>query len=447
MDPDNSKQQRYRLRVRNAAQVVCIARHNEPHKRTVESLNDVCVIENGSLIVDLNGCIAAVGAADEIDKHFENASFDEDIDASGMTLLPGLVDAHTHAVWSGDRVHEFASKLAGATYMDIHKAGGGIGFTVRHTRESTADELYCLLVDRLQRMVRAGTAVVEIKSGYGLEKETELKMLQVITRAAQTFRDQITIVSTYLGAHSIPQGSTAAEATKDILERQLPAIMKTKADGSLQVDHIDVFLEKGVFEREHSRAILEAGQHCGLELNFHGDELTYQGAGELAGELGALAVSHLEHVSEAGIVAMAKRPTFAVLLPTTAYVLRISPPPARALIAGEVPVALGSDFNPNAHCLSMPMVMNLACVTMKMTMSEALVGATLNAAAALGKRTTHGSLEVGKQGDLLLLKAPRWEHLIYQLGDPPIEAVFHAGRRVFFSSSASFPCEEKKHTA
>eukprot|EP01094_Clydonella_sp_ATCC50884_P026942 TRINITY_DN7543_c0_g1_i3.p2 TRINITY_DN7543_c0_g1~~TRINITY_DN7543_c0_g1_i3.p2 ORF type:complete len:169 (+),score=50.86 TRINITY_DN7543_c0_g1_i3:104-610(+) len=162
-------------------------------------------------------------------------------------------------------------------------------------------------------------------------------------------------------------------------------------------------------------------------MNFHGDEIHPMGAGELAGELEALAVSHLERVSDEGIAAMSKRPTFATLLPTTAYILRLEPPPARKLIDGHVPVALGSDFNPNAHCMSMPHVMNLACVLMHMTMEEALAAATINSAGSLGISATHGSLEVGKVADFVVIGAPAWEHVIYELVDPPIDAVYKGG--------------------
>jgi len=190
-------------------------------------------------------------------------------------------------------------------------------------------------------------------------------------------------------------------------------------------------LKKNVFEEKETREILQAGKEAGLELNFHGDELTYVKAGELGGELNALAISHLEHISDEGIISMSKKPTFAVLLPTTAYILRIASPPARKIIEGNVPVALGSDFNPNAHCLSLPFVMNLACVNMKMTMNEALVATTINAAASLNRSKTHGSLEVGKRGDFIILDAPVWEHLIYQMVDPPISHVIKGGKVVY----------------
>lgn len=345
---------------------------------------------------------------------YAEASFDQVIDAAGMCVLPGLVDAHTHPVWAGDRVHEFAMKLAGATYMDVHQAGGGIHFTVEHTRSASAAQLLASLSGRLARMQRAGTTLVECKSGYGLELQTEVKMLQVVEEARRTL--PINISSTYCGAHAVPKGQTVAEATQDILEVQLPQLRALMSAGTLRVDNIDVFCERGVFDLDATRSILQAGTDMGLNINFHGDELHPMNAAQLGAELGALAISHLEEVSDEGITAMAAAGTAAVLLPTTAYILRLPQPRARAMLDAGVIVALGSDFNPNAYCCSMPMVMHLACVNMRMSMPEALAAATINAAYALGRSDTHGSLEVGKHGDLLLINSPRWEHLIYQLG-------------------------------
>ena len=283
-------------------------------------------------------------------------------------------------------------------------------------------------MQRLDRMLRFGTTTIEAKSGYGLEVEAELKLLRVLHRCNE--RHPIDIVSTFCGAHAVPAGKTSEEATVDVIEVQLPRVMQERAEEKNSVVNIDVFCETGVFNREESRRVLEAGKNAGLMINFHGDELSRTHSGELGGELGAHAISHLEHVTDEGIVAMSKKPTFAVLLPTTAYVLRISPPPARKLIEGGVPVALGSDFCPNAHSMSMPHVMNLAAVMMRMTVSEALVAATINAAASLQLSDRIGSLEVGKMGDAVIIDAPLWEHVVYQMVDPPIQCVIKGGRIV-----------------
>nr|XP_047917165.1 probable imidazolonepropionase isoform X4 [Anser cygnoides] len=305
-------------------------------------------------------------------------------------------------------------RLAGASYMEIHQAGGGIHFTVEHTRKATEEELFNTFKHRLERMRRAGSTLVECKSGYGLNLETELKMLRVIERAKQSM--DIGISSTYCGAHSVPKGKTATEAADDIIHNHLPKLKELKLSGEIHVNNIDVFCEKGVFDLDSTRRILQAGKDTGLQINFHGDELHPMKSAELGAELGAQAISHLEEVSDEGIAAIARAKCAAVLLPTTAYMLRLKQPQAGKMLNEGVIVALGSDFNPNAYCFSMPMVMHLACVNMKMSMNEALAAATINAAYALGKSDTHGSIEIGKQGDLVIINSSRWEHLIYQFG-------------------------------
>ncbi|XP_034719725.1 probable imidazolonepropionase [Etheostoma cragini] len=402
-----------RLLVKNAKLVVLICNNGEKFL-TKHGMQNLSVIENGSVVIGSDGLIKAVGPAEIIRAQYPEGTFDKVIDASGMCVLPGLVDAHTHPVWAGDRVHEFAMKLAGATYMDVHRAGGGIHFTVEHTRAARSSELLGSLSSRLVRMQRAGTTLVECKSGYGLDLQTEVKMLEVIEEARRTL--PINISSTYCGAHAVPKGKTVEEATKDILQVHLPRLKEQMSAGTLRVDNIDVFCEQGVFDLGSTRSILQAGKDMGLNINFHGDELHPMNSAQLGAELGALAISHLEEVTDEGIAAMATARTAAVLLPTTAYILRLPQPRARDMLEAGVIVALGSDFNPNAYCCSMPIVMHLACVNMRMSMPEALAAATINAAYALGRSHTHGSLEVSKHGDLLVLNTTRWEHLIYQLG-------------------------------
>ncbi|GCC32246.1 probable imidazolonepropionase [Chiloscyllium punctatum] len=402
-----------RLLVRNAAQLVQVSDSGAQYLGKAE-MQRLVVITGASIVINREGLIEAVGPNELIQSKYTEVTFDQEIDACGMCVLPGLVDAHTHPVWAGDRVHEFAMKLAGASYMEIHRAGGGIHFTVEHTRKASEEELFERLRGRLWRMVRTGTTLVECKTGYGLNLETETKMLRVIERARREL--DISISSTYCGAHSVPRGKTPAETVDDIIRVQLPKLKEMMANGEFHIDNIDVFCEKGVFDLDSTRAILQAGKEMKLQINFHGDELYPMHAAELGAELGALAISHLEEVSDAGIAAMATAKSCAVLLPSTAYILRLKTPRAQDMLDAGVIVALGSDFNPNAYCCSMPITMHLACVNMKMSMNESLVAATINAAYALGKSHSHGSLEVGKQGDLLIINAPRWEHLIYQFG-------------------------------
>jgi len=411
-----------RLLIRHAKQIVQVCGNKET-MLCGEQTKHILVLTNDnnndnggvSLVVDEHGLIADIGTDDVIAAKYSGCEFARELDARGKCVLPGLIDGHTHPVWVGDRVHEFAMKLAGATYMDIHKMGGGIHFTVNHVREASEEELYQSFMKRLRAMSKCGTTALEAKSGYGLEAESEIKMLRVIERARRDF-PAIDISSTYCGAHSIPKGKTMEEATEDVINNQLPQIKQLMDTGELRVDNIDVFCEKGVFDTDATRRILEAGQQAGMQINFHGDELHPMQSGELGASLNARAISHLEEVSEAGVRAMAEKKVTAVLLPTTAYILKLKPPPARDMIEKGVPVALGSDFNPNAHCLSMPVVMHMACCILRMSMTETLIAATINAAASLGLSQTHGSLEVGKFGDLLIVDAPRWEHLIYQFG-------------------------------
>ncbi|XP_072257382.1 probable imidazolonepropionase [Pyxicephalus adspersus] len=404
---------KYRLLLKNAEQLVLVCR-NEEQFLLQEGMQHLAVLEKASLVIGNDGFIKAVGPTETIQNQFSQAVFETIIDCTGKSVLPGFVDAHTHPVWAGDRVHEFAMKLAGATYMDIHQAGGGIHFTVNHTEAASEETLYCSFKQRLERMLRTGTTLVECKSGYGLQLESELKMLRVIERAYREM--EIGISATYCGAHSVPKGKSAETAATEIIENHLPALKELAVNEEVHVDNIDVFCEKGVFDLQSTKRILQAGKAIGLNLNFHGDELNPMNSAELGAELGALAVSHLEEISDEGITAMAAAKCSAVLLPTTAYILRLKQPRARDMLNAGVIVSLGSDFNPNAYCFSMPMVMHLACVNLKMSLNEALAAATINAAYSLGKSHTHGSLEVGKQGDAVIINAPRWEHLIYQFG-------------------------------
>ena len=313
--------------------------------------------------------------------------------------------------------------------MEVHAAGGGINYTVTHTRNATEAQLKDLLESRLDMMLQSGTTLAECKSGYGLDTKTELKMLRTLEKVSSP----VEISSTFCGAHSVPEGMTMEQATRDVIENQLPAVKAAKDAGELpSLDNIDVFCETGVFEVESTKSILEKGMEMGLAVNFHAEELSYLGGVEMGASIKAKAISHLEKISDAGIEAMARSGSVAVILPTTAYILRLENPPVRRMIEKGVIVALGSDFNPNAYCVSLPIVMHLACVLQRMSLEEALAAATINAAHSIGRSSTHGSIEKGKVADLVVINAPRWENLVYQLGNHGnvIDKVIKRGRTV-----------------
>lgn len=401
------------LLVKNAKQVVAVCSKKQKYLKSNDIDFDFVVLKDSYIVVDSDGKISDVGPSSELQMKYSQSKFDTVIDATNKCVVPGFIDAHTHAVWAGDRVHEFALKLKGASYMEIHKAGGGIGFTVEKTCSASKEELLRLYIERLHLMVKNGTVLVESKSGYGLETETELKMLRVIEQAKSL--QSIEISSTFCGAHSIPEGKSEKEAMNDVIENQIPAVVDCIKKGEIKVDNIDVFCEKGVFELESSRSILLEGKKNNMNINFHAEELNYIGGVEMGVSIGAHAISHLEQISDDGIKQMAENDCVAVILPTTAHILKLKHPPVRKLLKDGVIVALGTDFNPNAHCISMLTVMNLACVLFRMSMEEALVAGTLNAAASLKKSDMHGSIEVGKFGNLVIFDAPCWEHIIYQM--------------------------------
>ncbi|KAJ5071961.1 imidazolonepropionase [Anaeramoeba ignava] len=426
MSKSMSKQ--HLLRIKNISQLVQVSNTFQKYK-IGDDMKNVNISENMTIIVNKEGKIEDIGNSDEMEKKYLEHTFEQEIDAKGKSVIPGFIDCHTHPVWSGDRCHEFAMKLNGATYMEIHKQGGGIGFTVNHTRESSEEELLELLIPRLNQMMRSGTTLVEAKSGYGLNCETEMKMLKVIEKAKKIH--PIEIVSTFL-AHSIPKDSTIEKYTENVISEQIPKLKELMDKKELFPELIDVFCEKGVFGIKESKAILEEGKKLGLKINFHGDELNPIKGAQLASELEAIGISHLEKIDKEGIKAIAKSKTSGVLLPTTGYILRLEQAPAREMISKNVIISLASDFNPNAPCTSIPFVMHLGCVQLRMTMEESLVATTLNAAYSLGKSETHGSIEIGKFADFIILNNKLWQHIIYELtSDSIIDKVIKFGKVIF----------------
>lgn len=348
------------------------------------------------------------------------------LDADGGCLLPGFVDPHTHPVWAGSREQEFNRRLRGESYMDIARAGGGINSTVRATRAAAPETLLESTLSRLDAFMAHGTTTIEGKSGYGLDLETEVRMLETI-RAADASHP-IDLVPTCLAAHEVPP--EARSDPERYVARVIDEIHPEIARRGL-AEAVDVFCETGVFDIGQTRRLLADAPRFGWGVHLHADELTPLGGAELAVELGALSADHLIHVTDSGISALADSQTVAVLLPGTSFFLRSSFAPARRMVEAGCAVALATDCNPGSSpTQSMPVILALACLEMGLTVEEALTAATLNAAAALGRADRLGSLEPGKAADIVVLEAPSYHHLVYRYGINQVRHVVKSGRVV-----------------
>ncbi len=347
-------------------------------------------------------------------------------DALGGLALPGLVDAHTHLAFAGDRDDEIRRRLAGATYQEIAAAGGGILSTVRATRAASREALEEGLLGRLDEMIAGGTTTAEVKSGYGLETAAEVRSLEAIRGAAA--RHPMTLVPTFLGAHEVaPEYRAARERYVDLLvEEMIPEVARRGLAA-----FCDVFCEEGVFTVEESRRILEAGRANGLAPRLHADELASTGGAELAAEMGARSADHLVFVSAPGMRALAGSACVATLLPSAAFYLRLGRfAPARGLIAAGAAVALASDGNPGGGLSpSLPFAMAIACFAMGLSLEEAITAATLNAAASLDLAREVGTLEAGKRADVVVLRSPRLLDLV-RVGVPAVRTVVKEGHVV-----------------
>lgn len=353
--------------------------------------------------------------------------YDEAIDVRGRCVVPGLIDCHTHAVYAGDRADEFTLRTKGATYEDIMKAGGGIRSSMRAVRAATEEELFHQSRQRLERMLHFGTTTVEIKSGYGLSTEAELKMLRVIRSLERT--THLEAVATYLGAHAVPP-EFEGRADDYIATMSNEGLLKTICDDRL-AEFADVFCERGAFSVEQSRRFLEACRRFGMLPKVHAEQLSHSGATLMAVGLGAASVDHLEHVDDDDIAALASSNTIPVLLPGCNLFIGGQPAPARKMINANLPVALATDHNPGSCTIeSLGVIMSLACTMLKMTPMEALVACTANAAAALRRSKVIGAIEVGYQADLLVLEIPRFELWAYQVGVNPVQDVIKRGRPI-----------------
>jgi imidazolonepropionase len=338
----------------------------------------------------------------------------EELDGRGLCAIPGLVDCHTHACFAGDRVEEFALRSAGATYEELHAAGGGIVSTVRATRAASEPELREAVARHRAWMLRSGTTTFEAKSGYGLDRETELASLRAIAAEGG--------IPTWLGAHVVPPEFDDADAYLDF------ALTEVLPDAARLAEAADVFVERGAFDTGQARRYLEACRTTGLALRLHGDQFTEQGAIGLAIELGARSVDHLEATGTDGARTLARSDVSAVLLPASAIFLDRPRPPARALVDAGAAIALATDFNPgSAFCESLPLVCSLACTQLRLAPAEALAACTVNAAHVLERADRIGRLAPGCDADLVLLDAPDWRHLAYHLGGDLVATVVRGG--------------------
>ena len=342
----------------------------------------------------------------------------EIIDVSGKVVMPGFVDPHTHLVWSGSREHELEWKLKGRTYQEILASGGGILRTVKETRKSDEEELRQESLIRFKNAIKHGSTTIEIKSGYGLEKETELKQLKVANWLGSLGLAETVI--TFMGAHALPEG---AERRTYILE-----VIDMLADVREHADFCDVFCEEGAFTVDESRKVLEAAMNKGFGLKIHADEFGDTGGGRLAAELGVISADHLAGSTSDTITALRDSGTIGVLLPGTPFaILSDHFAPARKMIANNFPIALATDCNPNCYTESMQLIQQLAVFRMNMTPAEALVASTINSAFAIGK-TDRGCIAKGWRADLIICDIPDYRHLTYHFGKNHVDSVIIGGK-------------------
>jgi imidazolonepropionase len=401
-----------RLLVRDLAQLATPAGTHAPLRGS--ALRDVRVLE-GAFILCEGGRIVATGEMRELEQPAGDLA---EIDGTGLCAIPGLVDCHTHACFLGDRAEEFALRSSGASYEELHAAGGGILSTVEATRAGSEDELLAAVELHRAWMARAGTTTFEAKSGYGLDRQTELASLRAIAAAGG--------VPTWLGAHAVPPEFDEADA---YLEFALTEVLPEAAEIA---EAADVFLERGAFDVRQARRYLEACATAGLALRLHGDQFTERGAVPLAVELAARSVDHLEATGDDGVKALAASQVTAVLLPASALFLGRPMPPARKLVDEGAAVALATDFNPgSAFCESLPLVCSLACTQMTISPAEALSACTVNAAHVLGRADRIGRLVPGFDADVVLLDVPDWRHVAYHLGGHLVAAVIRKGEKLW----------------
>lgn len=412
------------LAIVNARVLTIRPRNRSDEPRRDSALRELGVIQRGYVLIR-EGRIAEVGEGDPPGEPTRGGRV---IDAGGRVLMPAFVDCHTHACWAGDRLDEWQMKLAGASYLEILKAGGGIMSTVRATRQATEQELTQLLLHRLQRMASLGTVVVEVKSGYGLDPASELKMLSAI-RAAGGRTEQL-VVPTFLGAHAIDESNPYF--IEQTINETLPAVAQEFPGIAC-----DAFCERGAWLLADTRRLFEAARNLGCPLRVHGDQFNSLGATRLAVEMGAVSVDHLEATTPGDLVHLARSQTIGVVMPSCGFHLDNRFGPARELVDAGGALAIATNYNPgSAPSPSMPFTIALAVRKLRLTPAEAIVAATFNAACVLGLQFETGSIEVGKRADLQLLDYADERELAYEMASSGPRLVLAHGRIIAGSIDA-----------
>jgi len=390
--------------------------------RIVTCTDAVCSVTPPAFVAVVDGRIGGLGPMTALDP---NAAVLEELDGAGALLTPGLIDCHTHLVHAGNRAGEFEARLQGVSYEAIARAGGGIVSTVRQTREAGPGDLYQQSARRLHALMRHGVTTVEIKSGYGLSLKDELKSLRVARDLAQ--RHPVTVRTTLLAAHALPP--EYAGRADDYIDHVVQHIVPEAARLGL-ADAVDAFCETIGFDLLQTRRVLQAARSHGLPVKLHAEQLSNTHGAALAAEFGALSADHLEHVDEAGVAAMARAGTVAVMLPGAYYFLRDTRlPPVELFRRHGVPMAVATDCNPGTSPTThLPLMLNMACTLFRLTPAEALLGVTRHAARALGMADTHGSIELGKAADFCLWNVDHPAELSYAIGASPLRARLHRGQ-------------------
>ena len=405
------------LLIENIGELVTVAGST---RRGREAMRDIRVLSGPASVLIRDGKIVYAGSSADCPQVGTEV---ERIDAEGHCVLPGFVDSHTHLVFGGFREDEFQWRLAGESYMSIMEKGGGIAATTTATREASAEELTEAALLHLRSMLRMGVTTMEAKSGYGLDKETELRQLEVAKRLDEM--QPIDVVSTYLGAHDIaPEYKGDPDGYIDFIIREMLPIVKERG----LARNVDIFTEKNVFDLEQSRRLLSAAQDMGFATKMHADEIYPLGGAGLAADLGCLSADHLLKISDKDIDKMAKSQTVSTLLPLTAFSLMDDYAPARKMIDAGCAVALASDLNPGScFSCSIPLMIALATIYMHMNVEEAVTALTINAATALGLQDEIGSIEEGKAGDVVILRYPSYKFLSYHFGMNIVETTVKGG--------------------